>query len=83
VYKEASIKDRLEHLVEDLLEHGIRYPEALAEFERQFIRSVLSGSNNNHSKAARVLGIHRNSLNRKIKTLAIDPSPRVRTRSKV
>ena len=45
---------------------GIRYSDASREFERRFISRVLAGVDGNLSKAADVLGIHRNTLSRKM-----------------
>jgi DNA-binding NtrC family response regulator len=49
-----------------MVEKGIRFADATREFERRFIAKVLAESDGNLSKAADVLGIHRNTLSRKI-----------------
>lgn len=51
--------------------------DAVADFEAQYISKVLEEFNGNQSHTARVLGIHRNTLLLKMKTLDI-PSPRRR-----
>jgi DNA-binding protein Fis len=38
----------------------------LDEFEKKFIQSALTKTDGNQTKAARILGVHRNTLNRKI-----------------
>jgi len=60
------MKDQLEYLVGRMVEDGILFPEAINEFEKKFIRRVLEHVNGNQSRAARALGIHRNTLSRKI-----------------
>ena len=45
---------------------GVKYTDAQREFEKKFIAHVLSQSDGNLGKAAEVLGIHRNTLTRKI-----------------
>ena len=45
---------------------GIRYDEAQREFEKKFIVQVLQKADGNLGKAADLLGIHRNTLSRKI-----------------
>lgn len=55
-----------------MIEKGLLYPEALAEFERTFFRGVLERSGGNQSKAAETLGIHRNTLGRKIEELGLN-----------
>jgi Fis family transcriptional regulator len=60
------VHERLERLIEEMVAKGIRFPDANREFERRFISRVLAESEGNLSKAADVLGIHRNTLSRKI-----------------
>jgi Fis family transcriptional regulator len=60
------VHERLERLIEEMVEKGIRFADANREFERRFIATVLAESDGNLSKAADVLGIHRNTLSRKI-----------------
>jgi DNA-binding NtrC family response regulator len=45
---------------------GILLEEGIAEFEKRFIQKTLDKSKGNQSCAARALGIHRNTLSRKI-----------------
>ena len=49
-----------------MVERGILFEEAVEEFEKRFIKRVLDRANGNQSRAAQVLGIHRNTLSRKI-----------------
>jgi len=51
----------------------ISFKLAREEFERQFIINVLEKVNWNQSKAARLMGIHRNTLLLKMQTLGIKP----------
>jgi transcriptional regulator with PAS, ATPase and Fis domain len=60
------ISDRLEHLVVEMDEKGIRFEDAVREFEKRFIARVLSRSAGNLTRAADALGIHRNTLTRKM-----------------
>jgi DNA-binding protein Fis len=60
------VKDQLDGLVSQMVERGILFDEAIGEFEKRFIKRVLDRTNGNQSRAARVLGIHRNTLSRKI-----------------
>ena len=60
------MKDQLEALVGQMVERGIHFDEAVTEFEKKFIKRVLDRSRGNQSRAARLLGIHRNTLSRKI-----------------
>ncbi len=60
------MREQLESLVNQMIDKGILYDEALSEFEKKFIRKVLERNRWNQCKAARVLGIHRNTLSKKI-----------------
>ena len=60
------MNERLERLIEEMVSKGIRFDDASREFERRFISRVLAESDGNLSKAADVLGIHRNTLSRKM-----------------
>jgi DNA-binding protein Fis len=72
------VKDQLENLVGQMVERGILFDEAVTEFEKKFIKRVLDRMNGNQSRAARTLGIHRNTLSRKIGQYKIDGRARRR-----
>jgi len=55
-----------------MVERGILFQEAVGEFEKRFIKRVLDRLNGNQSRAAKVLGIHRNTLSRKIYAFKLD-----------
>jgi len=60
------LNDKLEALVTEMIERRINLDDALNEFEKLFIQRALTNTHGNQTKAARVLGVHRNTLNRKI-----------------
>ena len=60
------LKEQLEGLIDAMVSRGVRYTDAQREFEKKFIAHVLSRSDGNLGKAAEVLGIHRNTLTRKM-----------------
>jgi len=66
------VKDQLEGLVSQMVERGILFEEAVGEFEKRFIKRVLERTAGNQSRAAVVLGIHRNTLSRKIDEYKLD-----------
>jgi len=70
------VKDQLESLIGLMVDRGILFEEARTEFEKKFIKRVLDRNNGNQSRAAKVLGIHRNTLGRKIEQYKIDQRPR-------
>jgi DNA-binding protein Fis len=65
--KRANLRSRLEALVADMVEGGIRLDEAVRELETHFLRRVLQQHNGNQSKAAGALDIHRNTLRAKMR----------------
>jgi Fis family transcriptional regulator len=68
----ADVKDQLEGLVSQMVERGILFDEAIGEFEKRFIKRVLDRVQGNQSRAAELLGIHRNTLSRKILEYKLD-----------
>lgn len=74
------MKDQLEALVGRMVESGILFPEAVNEFEKKYIKRVLDRVNGNQSRAAHALGIHRNTLSRKIDIYKLDHRQRRRAR---
>ena len=60
------MKARLETLVTEMVERGILFEDAVKEFEKFFILSVLKRTKGNLSKAADELRIHRNTLSRRV-----------------
>jgi DNA-binding NtrC family response regulator len=60
------VRDQLDRFVEEMIDKGILYEEARREFERRFITRALTRANGSLSRAAGLLGLHRNTLSRKI-----------------
>jgi DNA-binding protein Fis len=62
----TALREQLERLIDDLVSRGISYEDAQQEFEKRFIARVLAKADGNLCRAADLLGIHRNTLSRKI-----------------
>lgn len=62
----------LERLVAAMVSQGIRYPDAVHEFERRFLEQALKASNGSICGAAEITGLHRNTLTRKIAEHKLD-----------
>ena len=60
------MRDQLERLVQELLDKGVLYEEARRELERLFIARALQRAKGNVGNAAELLGLHRNTIARKI-----------------
>jgi Fis family transcriptional regulator len=68
------MKEQLESIVLQMYRDGVRCSEAVQEFQKAFILTVLKDQRGNQCKAAERLGIHRNTLRRTIRELEIDIS---------
>jgi Fis family transcriptional regulator len=66
------VKDQLEALVMQMYKSNILYSEAVREFKKRFILTVLQENKGNQCRAARELGMHRNTLSRTLTELKID-----------
>ncbi|MGH9530407.1 MAG: helix-turn-helix domain-containing protein [Terriglobales bacterium] len=66
------MKEQLEKLVLQMYRDGIRYSEAVREFQKAFLTTVLREQNANQVKAAKKLGVHRNTIRRHIAELELD-----------
>ena len=60
------IRDDLQAIVQHMIDRGILFDDAQREFERLFITRALTKTNFNVCKAARMTGLHRNTLSRKM-----------------
>jgi DNA-binding NtrC family response regulator len=61
-----QLREQLDRLVDDMVTRGVRYEDAQREFEKRFITHALEEADGNLGKAADLLGMHRNTLSRKI-----------------
>ena len=68
------MRDQLEALILQMYKSNILYSEAVREFKKRFILTVLQENNGNQCRAARQLGMHRNTLSRTIAELNMDPA---------
>jgi DNA-binding NtrC family response regulator len=60
------LKEQLERLVDEMVARGVSFEDARREFEKKFIALVLHKAQGNMCQAADLLGMHRNTLSRKI-----------------
>jgi len=65
------IADRLQRLVEEMVNRGVHFEDAVTEFEKRFISQMLGHNAGCLSKTADALGIHRNTLARKMREYRI------------
>jgi DNA-binding NtrC family response regulator len=60
------VRDQLDRIVQELLDKGVLYDDARREFEKMFITRALQRSKGSVGDAAELLGLHRNTVARKM-----------------
>jgi len=60
------MRARLEALIDEMLDGGILLAEAVTEFERLYIKKALARNKDHLSKTAQTLGIHRNTIAKRV-----------------
>ena len=65
----------LDDLVGEMVARGVHYEDAQKEFEKRFVTCTIAKCDGNLTKAADVLGMHRNTLTRKMKELKVKARP--------
>ena len=60
------MRARLETLIDEMLEGQILLDEALSEFEKLYIKKALAKNRQHLSRTAIILGIHRNTLAKRV-----------------
>ena len=69
------IHNRLETLVDEMLEGHILLDEAMCEFEKLYIKKALARHKQHISNTAAILGIHRNTLAKRVGSYNKQESP--------
>lgn len=65
------MREKLDSLVAEMVEKGIRFDDAQREFQKRFITRVVQQNAGNLGRAADTLGVHRNTLTRKLQEFRI------------
>ncbi|HUU35267.1 MAG TPA: helix-turn-helix domain-containing protein [Vicinamibacterales bacterium] len=65
------MREQLDQIVAEMVEKGVHFEDAQREFERRFIAKVVARCHGNVGRAAEALGMHRNTLTRKVAALKI------------
>ena len=60
------MREQMERLIREMVDKGILFEDAVRAFEKSFMAEVLSRSKGSLTAAAKTLGIHRNTLSRKV-----------------
>ncbi len=60
------MRARLEALIDEMLDGKILLAEAVGEFEKLYIKKALSRNHDHLSRTAKALGIHRNTISKRV-----------------
>jgi DNA-binding NtrC family response regulator len=63
-----KLRSQMEKLIDEMLNGRILLNEAISEFEKLYIQKALERNENHLSNTADVLGIHRNTLSKRVST---------------
>jgi DNA-binding NtrC family response regulator len=77
---DRDLNGHLKALVEKLVRMGITLRETQAEIERLYIERTLAACDGNRSRAAKKLGMHRNTLNAKAEQYDLNGEVKPQTR---
>jgi transcriptional regulator with PAS, ATPase and Fis domain len=72
------MRARLEALIEEMLDGQILLAEALSEFEKLYIKKALARNKQHLSKTAKALGVHRNTISKRVAAYQTELRPRSR-----
>jgi len=72
-----QMRVRLEALIDEMLDGQILLDEAVAEFEKLYIQKALARHKDRLSRTAVVLGIHRNTLSKRVAAYRSQERPAV------
>ncbi|HSR49814.1 MAG TPA: helix-turn-helix domain-containing protein [Acidobacteriota bacterium] len=68
----STMKQVLESVINEMVDKGIYWNEAQEVFEKLFIIKALKVNKGNLSKAAETMGVHRNTLTKKLRRHDLD-----------
>lgn len=72
------MRARLEILIDEMLDGQILLAEALGEFEKLYIKKALARNKQHLSKTAKALGVHRNTISKRVATYQKESRPLTR-----
>jgi DNA-binding NtrC family response regulator len=64
--EQVRLKARLEAICIEMLDRGIRFGEALEQFEKTLITEIVRRNNGNLIRSSAILGMHRNTLSKRL-----------------
>ena len=70
-FEKLSIHKKMEIIIKELVDKELLFRDALREFEKIYIETASKKYSGNKTKIAKALGIHRNTLNNRVRSLKI------------
>jgi DNA-binding NtrC family response regulator len=70
-YESLNIHQKMDLLVSEMVDKGVRFRDALKEFQKLYIECAGRKYEGNITKMSDALGVHRNTLHNRVKTLKI------------
>jgi len=70
-FEGLSIHKKMEIVIKEMVDKELLFRDAMGEFEKIYIETASKKYRGNKTKIAEALGIHRNTLNNKVKSLKI------------
>ena len=70
-----TIDGQLQRIIDELVSKGIPLEAAKREFEKKYVAAAVTRASGNMGRAAKSLGIHRNTLRAKISLLKVEAAP--------
>jgi DNA-binding NtrC family response regulator len=70
-FSELTIHQKLELVIKEMVDREVQLKEATKEFEKIFIENTSRKYRGNKTKMAKAMGIHRNTLHSRAKSLRI------------
>ena len=72
------LRERMEMMINELLDGRILLDEAIGEFEKLYIEKALDRHSEHVSNTAAALGIHRNTLSKRLASYKTPPATKTR-----
>ena len=70
-FEKLSIHKKMEIIIKELVDKELLFRDAMREFEKIYIETASKKHSGNKTKIAKALGIHRNTLNNRVRSLKI------------
>lgn len=74
-FDQLNIHQKMELLIADMIEKEVRFRDALKEFQKIYIELAAKKYKGNRTRMAKALGLHRNTLHNRAKSLKIKKLP--------